>query len=196
MDKEIETNKMQIIPVKPEEELNENIKLRPSSLRGTPFCWQDVRVMRIIRENYNKKRRTTAIAIYQTLTELASISGRGQGKHVNQFTAYLGTIAGRVGKSESTIKRYAKEFNQLKILSWENRKKGKMNLSNMWKLLTCPIQNNKSTSNQNKELNPLDQNNELDKEEYIRKYINNKGEFKGLKNNNGFMSLKDIISRK
>jgi len=174
---------------------SENLELRPLKLRGVPFAWQDVRIMRIIRENYKGKRLTTAIAIYQTLTELASIDGRGKRKHVSQFKAYLETIAIRSGKSVSTIKRYSKEFRQARILSWENRKKGKMNLANLWKLLAYSTQNNKPTLNQYKELNPLGQNNKPLNEE-VRKFINNKERFKNFKTNNELTSLKDIISQR
>ena len=177
---------------------NQTEKLRPSFLRGTktPFAWQDVRIMKRIRNSYSKKRRTTAIAIYQTLTELASIEGRGQGRHTSQFPVYLETIAERTGKSCSTIKRYTREFKQLGILSWENRKKGKMNLANLWKLLIYSNQNTCTTSTNNNELNLLDQHNNPPTEEYLRKYINNKESFKKIRANNGFQSLKDILEGK
>lgn len=165
--------------------------LRPLWLKGTPFAWQDVRIMKMIRLNYSGKKRTTAIAIYQTLTELASLEGRGQGKHVNCFKAYLETIAERSGKSVTTIKRYSKEFKKLGIISWENQKKGKMNLSNLWKLHAYSL--NKSTSTQNKEPNPLGQNNEPLVEEDVRNYITKKDDFK---KSNGLTSLKDIFEDK
>lgn len=175
---------------------NENLKLRPLFLHGTPFAWQDVRIMKIVRKNYNGKKRATAIAIYQTFTELASIEGRGQGKHVNQFPAYIETIAGKTGKSVATIKRYSKEFRKLGILSWENRRKGKMNLANLWKLLAYSVQDNESTSVQNKDINPLAQNGEPVKEERLRKFFNKKGGFQNFRTGNGFNSLKDILPYK
>jgi len=168
---------------------DKTIKLRPSKLQGIPFCWQEVETMNVIRKNYNGKKRTTAIAIYQTLTELASIEGRGKGKHVNQFTTYIKTIAVRCGKSESTIKRYAKEFKDLKIIAWENRKKGKMNLANKWGLLAYSGQDKEPTSQQNNNTNPVGQNDELVKEEVIRKLINNKGKDKNYRNNNGLTHI-------
>lgn len=182
--------------VKPmKEPPEENVKLRPFVLRGVPFAWQDVRVMKIVRENYIGKRRTTAIAIYQTFTELTSIAGRGQGKHVSQFPAYIQTVAEMSGRSGTTIRRYSKEFRKLGILSWERRRKGKMNLSNLWKLLAYSCQDNETTPFQNRDVNPSGQNSGLVKEEDVRKYINNKERFKNFKNNNGFHSVNDILKK-
>ena len=177
------------------ESSEKNIKLRPFLLRGVPFAWQDVRIMKILRENYSGKKLTTAVAIYQSFTELASVAGRSQGKHVSQFSAYIKTIAKMSGKSETTIRRYSKEFKKLRILSWERRKKGKMNLSNLWKLLAYSCQNNDTTSSQNNDLNPFGQNNEREKEEDVRKFLNNKRRFKNFRDNDGFHSLKDILQK-
>jgi hypothetical protein len=176
--------------------LNDNtIKLRPFRLQGVPFCRQDVRIMTLIRKNYEEKKLTTAKAIYQTFTELASIAGRGKGRHTNQFPAYYETIAHWSGKSVSTIKRYSKDFRELKILDWETRKKGKMNLANLWKLLDYSGQNSGPTSKQNNDTNPVGQNNEPLKEEFIRKFINNKGRNKNNINNGEWTRVRDMFER-
>lgn len=176
--------------------MNQNekdINLRAFVLKGVPFCWQEVKTMGVIRKNYNGKKLTTAIATYQTLTELASIAGRGTRTHTNQFPAYIKTIAERVGKSESTIKRYTKEFKNLKIITWENRRKGKMNLANLWKLLVYSGQDKEPTSQQNKDTNPKGHNNGPVIKEALRKSNNNKGQSENYGKKYGLIPLKDII---
>ncbi|MFC1630205.1 hypothetical protein ACFL06_01560 [Patescibacteria group bacterium] len=177
--------------------LNDNtIKVRPFKLQGVPFCWQDVRIMTFIRNNYEGKKLTTAKAIYQTYTELASIAGRGKGRHTNQFPAYYETIACWSGKSVSTIKRYAKDFRKFEILDWKTQKKGKMNLANLWILLAYSGQNSNPTSQQNKSTNPEGQNNDPLKKEDVRKFIKNKERSNNFRTNNGPELLKDIIPQK
>lgn len=172
---------------------NDKIKLRPYFLKGVPFAWQDARVMKIIREFYKGKKLTTAIAIYQTFTNLASGAGRKQRRHIREFQAPLRIIAEQSGKSVSTARRYIKEFGQLIILAWEYRKNGKMNQHNIWKLLDYPYHNNESTSYQDKASNPSSHNNEQGIKEGRRRYIINKGNLNNLKTHDGFQSIKDII---
>jgi hypothetical protein len=105
------------------------------------WCWQEKRITRYIRENLLGKRLTTALAIYQVLTELAS------NQNTEEFYAYYSQIAKLSGKSTSTIKIYCKEFIKLEILSKENRRvDDKTNLSNKWSLLTPSVNNNYQTS--------------------------------------------------
>src|SRR3989344_8893904 len=180
MNQEIQVSEIQIVPVKPQDGL-------------IAFAWQDMRVMKIIRNHYGEEKRTTAIAIYQSLTELASLAGRGQGKHVSQFTAYLITIAEKSGKSVSTIKRYTKEFRDLQILVWEKRRNGKMNMSSMWKLLDYRGSYSEPTSPNNSKPNPSVHNSGLPTEEDRRKLYNKKERFNKLNNNDGLKSMKDIM---
>jgi len=172
---------------------DEKVKLRPYKLTGIPFAWQDVRTMWFIRQNFIGKKRATAIAIYQTLTELASKAGRGQGEHLREFPAYLDKIAAESGKSVSTIKRYVKEFGRLKIISWERRKKGYWNLASKWQLLDYPGSYNEPTSLLNNELTTLGQNNEPTSEEGLRNFINKKGKSENIKIYKGIQSLKEIV---
>ena len=172
---------------------NKDIKPRPLFLKGVPFVWQDMKTMWFIRENFIGKKRTTAIAIYQTLTELASDLGRKRRRPTNQFPAHLKTIAERSGKSVSSIKRYALQFNKLDLISWESRRNGKMNMANIWKLHDFPGPYNNPTSIHNNELNPSGHNNELHKEERTRKYITKNRENYNFRNHEGFKPLKDLI---
>lgn len=162
------------------------LKLRPLRLNGIPFTWQDTRMLKKIRKHFYKEKLTTALAIYLTLTELASIGGKGQGKHINCFRAYLKTIADRCGKSSSTVKRYLKKFKKYKIISWNNRRKGLMNLSNEWMLLHYYQLTNKPTSPHNKE--PVIRN-------YLRRsFINNKKHSKNY-GNEEFTHISAIINK-
>ncbi len=111
-----------------------------------PKCWQDKRIIRFLREHYFDKKRTTAIAIYLTLTETASNSNS------ETFKAYYNQIGAMIGKSSSTIKRYCNDFIQLKILEKTNHKRGNHNLANQWSLLAySPM---KLRSGRNNDLTP------------------------------------------
>jgi len=140
------------------------------------WCWQDKQVMRLIRENYKSKRLTTSVAIYQSLTELASNTGS------DSFNAYLSQIARLAGKSTSTIKKYTKELVGLGVLKIENRKlEDRINLPNRWILLTHSVSNSKPTSDSHNSLNSIS-NNKPRREENVfeinkleRKYMESDG---------------------
>jgi len=169
---------------------NNKIHLRSLDLRGIPFTWQETRMFQKLRKHYNRQKLTTAIALYTTMTELASIEGKGQGRHLNCFKAYLKTIADRCGKSVSTVKRYLKEFRKFKIISWENRRKEITNLSNKWMLLAYHQNINEPTSVHNNEL--------VIRKSIKRNFINNKNYYKNYKNNknNKLTPIADILIRK
>jgi len=166
---------------------NTKLNLRSLSLKGVSFTWQETKMFQKIREHYQGKKRTTALAIYIVMTEFASLAGKGQGKHVNSFKAHLKTIADRCGKSESTIKRYLKEFKILKIISWKNHRAGLMNLSNEWLLLAYNQSPNKPTSIHN--------NGPVIKESIKRSSYNNKRDSKNDKDK-GFVPIKEVISQR
>ena len=166
---------------------NTKLNLRSLSLKGVSFTWQETKMLQKIREHYQGKKRATALAIYIVMTEFASLAGKGQGKHVNFFKAHLKTIADRCGKSESTIKRYLKEFKILKIISWKNHRAGLMNLSNEWLLLAYDQSANKPTSIHN--------NGPVIKEFIKRSSYNNKRDSKNDKDK-GFVLIKNVISRR
>lgn len=172
---------------------NSNKNQRPHTLGGIPFAWQDMRIMKVIREAYQGEKLTTAIAVYQALTDLASNEGRHQRKHVSIFPAYILTIAKKSGKSESTIKRYTKDFRELGILSWEKRRRGKEYLASMWKLHDYGNPPSEPTSLHNNGLHSRGHNNEPVTEEHVINTINKKGRFNNFKSNDGFQSTKDIL---
>lgn len=104
--------------------------------------WYDKDITDLLRENFSGQRLTTALAIYLSLTELASNQG------FDEFPAYYSQIAKFSGKSISTAKFYCSEFIKLAILAKENRKiDNKTNLSNQWSLLTPSVSNKYQTSN-------------------------------------------------
>lgn len=98
--------------------------------KGTAFCWQDKKILKFLRKKaYKGQRLTTAIAIYVSLTEIASNNNE---KKNDGFPAYYSQIGEKVGKSSSTAKRYCNDFIKFGILSKRNKKKGKINLANIW----------------------------------------------------------------
>ena len=168
---------------------NPKLNLRSLSLKGVSFTWQETKMLQKIREHYQEEKRTTALAIYIVMTEFASLAGKGQGKHVNCFKAYLKTIADRCGKSESTIKRYLKEFRILKIISWKNHRAGLMNLSNEWLLLAY----NQSPNQSPNKPTSIHNNSPVIKEFIKRNPFNNKRDYKNNKDK-GFVPIKEIIN--
>ncbi|OGD25104.1 hypothetical protein A2819_00125 [Candidatus Azambacteria bacterium RIFCSPHIGHO2_01_FULL_40_24] len=175
---------------------NFNKSPRPTTLKGIPFAWQDKRVMKVIRESFNRRKRPIAIALYQTLTEQASNAGGKQGKAVSEFSAYLEGLAEKIGRSVATVKRYMADFKRLGIVSWQNRKWGHRNLANLYTLRHYSHHNSGPTSVHNNELSTVAHNSELPIKErrkdstIINKDVDNSGITKG------FNSLKDILDKR
>lgn len=168
---------------------NSNIQVKPRALnlKGISFAWQQLKMLQKLRDCYQGEKRSTARAIYDVMTELASLAGKGQHKHVNRFRAYLSTIADRTGKSETTVKRYLKEFRALNIITWKNNRSGLMNLANEWILLAY----NQATS----EPTSMHNNEPVINESIIRNNINNKRERKSPGENN-LTSISSNINKK
>lgn len=166
---------------------------RPTTLKGVPFAWQDVRITKLIRLNFSGKRVAVAIATYQALTELATSAGRSKREAVSEFPAYLSTIAKRVNKSVSTIKRYLNDFQRMNIVIWQTRKQGYKNYANLYTLCDHHSHNSEPTPIHNNELPAVGHNNELHSKErrkdlnYYKKSVDNQ------RANNGFRSIKDSI---
>ncbi len=159
-------------------EISRNIK------KSRRWCWQDKDMTEFIRNNFKGQKLTTALAIYQTLTELASNNSS------DEFTAYYSQIAKLTGKSISTVKIYCRRFVELRILDKKNRKvDGKTNLSNEWSLLTPSVSNNYQTSvkddypTSDKNGYQLLEENELEKD--------NKNEVKNLSETESYKKLKE-----
>ena len=169
---------------------------QPRDIRKSPFAWQDMRSMRLVRESFSGKKRSTAIAIYQALTECASEAGRMKGKHVSTFAVPLVRIAAKSGKSVSTVKRYAGVFRTLGLIGWAIRRQGKTNLPNMWTLLAPSLHNSEWRYTQHSELVRGVHNNEPAIEERRRIFISKKGQSKDFRNTEGAESAGQIIKRR
>lgn len=171
-------------------------KPRTPGPQGRPFAWQDLATLNYITENFDQKKLTTAKALYVAFTELASNAGGSQGKAVNQFSAYLITIGNRIKKSVSTVKRYAKEFKRLGILSWQSRKSGHKNLANLWILYAHPHHSSEPTPIHKKELHRSAHSHEPPIQEEEKDIIITKKYVDNYRANNGFHSIKDILDKK
>lgn len=165
-------------------------------IRKSPFAWQDMRSTRLVRESFSGKKRTTAIAIYQALTECASEEGRKRGKSVSIFPAPLVRIAEKSGKSLNTIKRYVETFRTLGLLTWENRRQGKVNKPNLWTLLAPSPHNSGGRYPQDNELVHGAHNGEPAREEQRRIFISKKGKSNDFRNTEGAESAGQIIKRR
>lgn len=147
------------------------------------WCWQDKDILDFIRESFSGQRLTTALAIYLSLTELASNQGS------DEFQAYFSQIAKLSGKSIPTIKSYSNQFIRIGILKKKNRKVDvKTNLSNQWFLLTPSVNNNYPTSVNNSYPTSVDndyqqlEENELEKDnKKILEFSENKNSKKEIK---------------
>lgn len=114
------------------------------NIKNGPWCWQEKKVMRAIRGHFEGKRRTTCIAIYQSLTELASNNSS------DVFPAFNAQIAELSSKSISTVKIYCRELVKLGLLRKRPRKKNKkINLANEWGLLSPSVNNDYPTLGRN-----------------------------------------------
>jgi DNA-binding MarR family transcriptional regulator len=104
-------------------------------IRRAPFCWQDKHALRILRAHYDGERlkqRATALAVYLALTELASDQYQQDRVEVVHRAIWEAT-----GTSESTVKRYLKEFVEIGLIAVEHRKLDQeISLPNIYTLLT------------------------------------------------------------
>lgn len=150
--------------------------------------WYDKDITALLRENFSGQRLTTALAIYLSLTELASNQG------FDEFPAYYSQIAKFSGKSISTAKFYCSEFIKLGILAKENRKiDNKTNLSNQWSLLTPSVSNKYQTSN-NDDYYTSDKNGyQLLEENELEK--NNQNAVKDVLKTKSYKDLEKVIAR-
>lgn len=98
-------------------------------IRKAPFCWQSVLATRMLRRRFEGKERTTALAIYQALTEVANE------KREQSFRASRAQIADYAGVSKPTLDRYAGLFTEMGLLTVARQKKGAENLPNLWTLV-------------------------------------------------------------
>lgn len=148
------------------------------------WCWQDKDILDFIRESFSGQRLTTALAIYLSLTELASNNSS------DEFTAYFSQIAKLSGKSIPTIKSYSNQFIKIGILEKENRKvNNKTNLSNQWSLLTPSVNNNYPSSVNNSYPTSVDNDYQQLEENELEK--DNQNEVKNFKETAGYKKLRE-----
>ncbi len=152
------------------------------------WCWQDKDILDLIRENFSGQRLTTALAVYLSLTELASNQG------LDEFAAYFSQIAKSSGKSIPTIKNYSNQFISIGILGKRNRKvDNKTNLSNQWSLLTPSVNNNYPTPISNKYPTSGDNGYQLLEENELEK--DNQKEDKSFKETEGYKKLRETVGQ-
>lgn len=100
--------------------------------RRPPFAYQELAATALIREAYDGAKRLTALAIYQTLSEVAN-----EQRTREEFEATRGEIGDRAGCSRDTLDRYVKGFVKLGIVEVERRVgDGGVNLPNVWTLIS------------------------------------------------------------
>lgn len=85
-------------------------------IRNQPFCWQSFGALQRIQREYDGQRRTTALALYTTLTLIAS--SQRTPDRCQAACAYLGAL---IGAGEVTARRYLHEFAALGLLRIEQR---------------------------------------------------------------------------
>jgi hypothetical protein len=87
--------------------------VRVSDGRRQPWCWQEKPILKFIRKSFKAKEIATAIAIYTTLTEIAS------NKQKDDFNVTRADIGKMVGRSADSIDRYLNRFEELEIINKE-----------------------------------------------------------------------------
>jgi hypothetical protein len=94
--------------------MNKRARQKPSqrTIQGTPFCWQDKRVMRKIRECFDKTHTVdSALAVYVAMTEIAS------DHQADTFTTTHAHISQKCGCSLRTVASRLKELQQVGLIS-------------------------------------------------------------------------------
>lgn len=75
-----------------------------------PFCWQDKRALRLIREQLDRPKVMSSIAVYTALTEYAS------NKESESFQVSIGHIATLAGCGERTVKARLNDLRNLSLI--------------------------------------------------------------------------------
>lgn len=103
--------------------------------RRPPFAYQELVATAIIRLAFEGQKRMAALAIYQTMTEVAN-EARARVNGDSPFEAERKRLADLAGCSPDTIDRYTTRFIELGLLDVERRRQGSLNLPNLYTLLT------------------------------------------------------------
>ena len=176
------------------EQNQNNNKLIVREIGKISFVWQELWATRLIREKYGGKRRATAIAIYQSLTECANEHSIQLSETTSIFPAFLIHIGELAKKHPSTVKRYVNEFKEMKILTWKCEREGKINKANLWILLTNPLHNGEPISPHNSVPNALARYYELVKKYKEKEFMYNKAKSIKWKRGTGAKSIGDILN--
>lgn len=101
--------------------------------RRAPFCFQTHDALDRIREHYQGAKRTTALAVYLSLTEAANRAGGAAAR--GGFSASRKEIAGAAGISVDTLDRYVADLVKIGLVEARRRAVEGVNLPNTWVLL-------------------------------------------------------------
>jgi hypothetical protein len=106
--------------------------------RRFPFCLQEHRAVELIHANWSGRERTTALAIYQAMTYLASVHYRDGGR--DGFAATRAEIAEKAGSKPATVDVYSRAFVAIGILVIERRQTEKgRDLASVWVLESAEV---------------------------------------------------------
>lgn len=98
--------------------------------RRAPFCFQTATATTALRRRWQGKERTTAVAIYQAMTELANEA------RSDSFSVARARLADYAGTSDRTIDKYAEAFVDMGLLTVERRRLSTGgSLTNVWTLV-------------------------------------------------------------
>ncbi len=104
--------------------------------RRPPFCFQTHDALDLIREHFTGGARSTALAIYLTMTEIANRKGGAEAR--SGFRATRKQIASHAGVGVTTFDRYVRDFEALGLIEITRERVGEVNLPNRWALIDSP----------------------------------------------------------
>jgi hypothetical protein len=101
-------------------------------IQNTPFCWQEKKILRLIRAHFDDSaiRIASAISLYVALTEAAS------NRSTDLFTTTIGELASLSGLARPTVMKLLKEFERIEILQVERKMIDNLNLPSDYTLLS------------------------------------------------------------
>lgn len=112
--------------------------------RRPPFAFQELVATAAIRGRWEGTKRGTALAIYQSMTEMANDARARVGGHDEPFEATRREIGVLAGCSPDTVDRYTGEFEGLGIVEIERRREHGVWLPNLYTLMTPDEANERS----------------------------------------------------
>lgn len=85
-------------------------ELPTRQFRKQPFCWQEKKILRLLKSKYNKRTLPYRRSIYLALTEIESDFGKA---FIKNYTKTISTYA---GINRQLVSKILKEFEKLGIL--------------------------------------------------------------------------------